>query len=122
MRDGSDAVAGEIEKTLYAGDNVSLIVNLTATSSIFILPSTVTVSVSVVGAAGGLSRTVTLDVPTVPVSTGTGNGAPPFRVSGPSVGSAPSLPPDWLIPLLSFVPVVGVLSYRWWRTRRWTRR
>jgi len=47
-------------------------------------------------------------------------------VSGPTLGSPPNLPPDWLVPFLSFVPaialVVGILTYRWWRTRRWTRR
>jgi dolichyl-phosphooligosaccharide-protein glycotransferase len=117
---------GQVERVLSAGDNITLYVNLTATSSIFVLPGTVAVSVSVVESAGSVSASATLKVPIAPVGTSSSNGAPPVTVTGPSLGSPPNLPPDWLVPLLSFVPaialVVGVLTYRWWRTRRWTRR
>jgi len=115
-----------VERVLTAGDNISLNVNLTATSSIFVPPGTVTVSVSVLNASGATSASFTLNVPIASVGSGTGNGAPPVTVTGPSLGSAPNLPPVWLVPLLAFVPtvalVVGIVTYRWWRTRRWTRR
>jgi hypothetical protein len=42
------------------------------------------------------------------------------------VGAVPSNLPDWVVPLLSFLPaialVLGVITLRWWRSRRWTRR
>ena len=116
--------ASPLAQPLAQGANLTLYVNLTATSSIFVYPGTVTVTVSVLNASGSLSRTVTLNVPVVAVHSTTTPS--PFSVSGPAIGSAPNLPPVWLVPLLTFVPtialVVGVLTYRWWRTRRWTRR
>lgn len=122
----SSNVPGQITKYLAPGDNATFYVNLTATSSIFVAPGTVTVAVSVLNASGSVSRSVTLNVPIVSVSAGAGNGAPPITVTGPSIGPAPNLPPDWLVPVLSFVPalalVIGVLVLRWWRTRRWSRR
>ena len=117
-----------VQTTQYiaAGDNATLYAQLTATSSIFVTPGTVTIALSVLNASGSVSRSVTLAVPIAAVTSGTGHGAPPLVVSGPSLGTAPNLPPDWLVPLLSFVPAIaliaGVLTYRWWRTRRWTRR
>jgi len=117
---------GPVKEFLANGENSTLYVVLNATSSIFVPPGTVAVSLSVLNASGSVSETTILPVPLVQVQAGTGNGTLPVTVSGPSLGSAPNLPPDWLVPLLSFVPaialVVGILSYRWWRTRRWTRR
>lgn len=122
----SSKTPGQIEKSLSAGDNVTLYVELNATSSIFVPPGTVTVAVSVLNSSGSVSLTTTLKVPFAPVGAGQGVGGPPFTVSGPSIGSAPNLLPDWLVAVLAFVPaialVLGVLTYRWWRTRRWTRR
>jgi dolichyl-diphosphooligosaccharide--protein glycosyltransferase len=122
----SGASPGQVERSLPAGTNLSLEVNLTATSSIFVPPGSVTVSVSVVQSSGAVSASTTLKVPVASVAAGTGNGLPPLTVTGPSLGSAPNLPPVWLVPLLSFVPaialVVGVFTLRWWRRRRWTRR
>jgi len=116
----------QVVRSLAAGDNLSLTVNLTATSSIFVPPGTVTVTVSVLESSGSVSASTTLKVPIASVSARTTNGVPPVTVTGPVLGAAPNLPPDWLVPLLSFVPaialVVGILTYRWWRTRRWTRR
>jgi dolichyl-diphosphooligosaccharide--protein glycosyltransferase len=122
----SGATPGQVKRSLNAGDNYSLNVNLTATGSIFLPPESVTLSMTVLESNGGVSRSVTLSVPIATVRAKSANGIPPVSVTGPSLGSAPNLPPDWLVPLLSFVPVialvVGVLTYRWWRTRRWTRR
>jgi hypothetical protein len=122
----SGATPGQVVKSLAAGDNVSLHVNLTATSSVFVPPGTVTITLSVLESSGSVSATTTLTVPIASVSARSTNGVPPVTVTGPSLGTSPNLPPDWLIPLLSFVPaialVVGILTYRWWRRRRWTRR
>jgi len=116
---------GPIEKGLAAGANSTVYVNLTATSSIFVPPGSVTLSLSVLNASGSVATSVTIPVPVVAVRSGT-TGTPPVTVTGPSIGSAPNLLPDWLVALLAFVPaialVAGVLAYRWWRTRRWTRR
>jgi asparagine N-glycosylation enzyme membrane subunit Stt3 len=120
------AASRSFQTFLATGGNTTVYVNLTATSSIFAVPGSVTVSVSVLNASGSVSTALTLSVPTVSVSTGAGHGAPPLTVTGPSVGPSPNPPPDWLVPFLSFVPaialVVGIVTYRWWRTRRWTRR
>jgi len=122
----SRSVSGPLEQALAYGANITMYVNLAATSSIFVPPQSVTVTVSVLNTSGGVSKSLTLSVPVVTVHAGKTLGSPPLTVTGPSVGSAPNLPPDWLVPFLSFVPtialVVGVLTYRWWRTRRWTRR
>jgi len=122
----STVTASPLSQSLAYAGNVTLYVNLTATSSIFVPPASVTVTLSVLNASGSVSTTLTLSVPVVGVHAGKVTGQPPITVTGPSIGSPPNLPPFWLVPLLAFVPtialVVGVLSYRWWRTRRWTRR
>ena len=118
--------AGVISKTLGPGQNQTFFVVLNATSSIFIPPGSVTVVLSVQNASGAVSDSLTLSVPRISVAANGGAGNPPLIVSGPSIGSPPNSLPDWVIPLLAFVPaialVVGVITYRWWRTRRWTRR
>jgi dolichyl-diphosphooligosaccharide--protein glycosyltransferase len=123
---GGNNLTGQLSRYLAAGANATFYANLTATASIFVPPGTVTVTLSALNASGSVSETLTLNVPTASVTAGKGNGAPPLTVTGPSLGSAPNLPPDWLVPLLAFVPaialVAGVLTFRWWRTRRWTRR
>ncbi|MGA8604954.1 MAG: carboxypeptidase regulatory-like domain-containing protein [Thermoplasmata archaeon] len=120
------AATPSLQTYLSTGGNTTVYLNLTATSSIFITPRSATVSLSVLNASGSVSETLTLNVPVVSVSAGTGPGSPPVTVTGPSVGPQPNAPLVWLVPLLSFVPaialVVGVVTYRWWRTRRWTRR
>jgi len=112
--------------SLAAFANSSYSVNLTATSSIFVPVSEVTVQASVVNLSGAYQAVANIPVPTVSIATGTTNGTAPVTVTGPSVGAVPSVLPDWVVPLVSFVPaialVVGVITYRWWRTRRWTRR
>jgi dolichyl-phosphooligosaccharide-protein glycotransferase len=122
----SSTAPNEISAFLAAGANMTLYVNLTAASAVFVPPGTVTVALSVVNATGSISAVDVLKVPVASVSANSGLGQPPVTVTGPSVVGAPNLPPAWLIPLLSFVPaialVVGVVAYRWWRTRRWTRR
>jgi len=122
----SSTLPNEISEYLAAGSNITLYVNLTATSSVFVPPGSVTVALSVLNATGSVSASKVLTVPIASLKASSGIGQPPLTVTGPSVGPAPNLPPVWLVPLLSFVPaialVIGVLTYRWWRTRRWTRR
>jgi dolichyl-diphosphooligosaccharide--protein glycosyltransferase len=107
---------------LNAGQNLSVSLNLTATTSVVLSPGSATVQVTVTDAKGSLTSTVILAVPRPAVGTASGT----FEVTGPSVQTGPSPVPDWFVPLVSFVPalllVLGVVTYRWWRTRRWTRR
>jgi len=103
------------------GENLSFSVSLVAPSAVAPLPGTVSILAYVLEGAGQISSTVTLPVPLVTVNPGHG----PTTVTGPSVGSEPAYP-IWFVPLLSFVPVIalvlGVLSYRWYRSRKWVRR
>jgi dolichyl-phosphooligosaccharide-protein glycotransferase len=114
------------ESTLNAGQNATFEVLLNATSTIFIAPGTVTVSASVGNASGAVQATATLAVPLGSVHPSTPPGGSPLIVTGPSLTGAPPSYPDWLVPVLVFVPAialaVGLLARRWWRTRRWTRR
>jgi asparagine N-glycosylation enzyme membrane subunit Stt3 len=106
--------------------NTTYSVNLTAVEPIFAPVDELTIQASVVFQSGSYQAFATLKVPTVSVRTGTTNGTAAITVTGPSVGPQPSVLPDWVVPLLSFVPalalVLGVITYRWWRSRRWTRR
>jgi hypothetical protein len=109
-----------------AGLNQTLYVELNATGRVFLAPGSVTVSASVLNASGSIAATATILVPFGTVHPTTPPGGATVVVTGPSIGPAPSSLPDWLVPLLVFVPaiglVIGVISYRWWRTRRWQRR
>jgi len=108
--------------SLAAGQNLSVSVNLTASSAFLLPPGTVEVETSVVQTNGSITSSFVLHVPRPAVMTSSGT----LVVTGPSVQSGPSSLPAWFIPLVAFVPalllIVGVVTYRWWRTRRWTRR
>ncbi|MCI4318436.1 MAG: hypothetical protein L3J96_07850, partial [Thermoplasmata archaeon] len=103
------------------GQNSTYSVELISPAGHALPPGTVMVSARVVNGSGGLTLTRTLTVPTVAISAN----ASSVYATGPGIGSPPTYP-DWLIPLLAFVPAIalvsGVLVYRWWRTRRWSRR
>jgi asparagine N-glycosylation enzyme membrane subunit Stt3 len=106
---------------LAPGSNSTFTVLLTSPAHQALPPGTVTVSATVSNLSGGLSRTLTLSVPKLTVSLNNSTAL----VTGPNLGS-PSPYPDWLVPVLVFVPAVAFLVvagvYRWMRTRRWTRR
>ena len=110
--------------TLAPGENSTYYVRLNATGAVFLAPGSVTVSAAVVNSSGSVQTSAQLTIGAGTLRAQSPSGAP-VAVSGPSVGSPPSLP-DWLIPLLSFVPAIalglGLVTYRWWRTRRWTHR
>ncbi len=104
-----------------AGANMSLSVHLTAIGTVGIPPASVVVSLQVLNVTATVRATVTLTVPTLSVSPSPGT----VSVTGPELGS-PSPYPDWLVPMLAFIPaiglMIGVVVYRWNKTRRWVRR
>ncbi|HTW77055.1 MAG TPA: carboxypeptidase regulatory-like domain-containing protein [Thermoplasmata archaeon] len=107
-------------------ENSTYDVSLTAAAPVFVVPGSVTVQASVTNHSGAYQSFVALPIPVASLAPHTSNGTNPLTVTGPVLGTPPPSSPAWLVPLLSFVPaialVVGVLTYRWWRTRRWTRR
>ncbi|MGD0249861.1 MAG: hypothetical protein ABSB97_03085, partial [Thermoplasmata archaeon] len=109
-----------------AAYNETFFVILNATGSVFVPPGSVTVSVSVVNASGGVQRSVVLPIAFGTIQPKTPPGGTPVTVTGPSIGTSPFTLPDWVVPVLAFVPAialaVGIYTYRWWRTRRWNRR
>ncbi len=106
--------------SLSAGQNETLEVSLNATSAVFLPPGTVSLGASVVNATGSAFASASISIPFATVHPNT-----PPKVIGPAIGSPPLLP-DWVVPVLSFVPAIalaiGLATYRWWRTRRWRRR
>jgi dolichyl-phosphooligosaccharide-protein glycotransferase len=109
-----------------AFSNGTYFVNLTTTRSIFVPVSELTVQASVTNVSGAYQAMTTLAVPTSSFAVAGANGTAAATVTGPSIGPAPNNLPDWVVPALVFVPaaalVVGVITLRWWRSRRWTRR
>ncbi len=107
---------------LSAGGNDSLLVNLTANATVFEPPLSVTVEAQVLNVSGSVVTSITVPVPRAVVTPSPSK----TYVTGPSVAGGPSGVPDWLVPLLVFVPAiglaVGLLVRRWLKTRRWTRR
>ncbi len=113
-------ISGPVQ--LAAGVNNTYILNLTARGSIFILPGSVTISAATSSTNSSLVRTSELTVPVVTVAIDPAT----FHLVGAGVGTAPATLPDWLVPVLVFVPalvlLIFVLVWRWNRTRRWERR
>jgi asparagine N-glycosylation enzyme membrane subunit Stt3 len=119
LQSGGTAVHGPL--TVAVGGNTSLTLVLNATRPGASPPGTAMISATCVNRSGGpAATTLTVAVPVASVSV---NGSAVI-VTGPGVGS-PSATPDWLVPLLSFVPAIAFLVvavvYRWYRTRRWAR-
>ncbi|MGI0132569.1 MAG: carboxypeptidase regulatory-like domain-containing protein [Thermoplasmata archaeon] len=106
---------------LQPGANRTYDVLLTSPSAQALPPGNVTVVAHLLNASGSVRASVTLSVPSVPLSVNSSS----IFVTGPGIGSPPAYP-EQLVWLLSFVPaialVVGVVVYRLWRTRRWVRR
>ncbi len=108
--------------SLSAGENESVSLVLNTTGNGALPPGSVTVQATVTNPGTAISQSVVLKVPRPTVSTTPGS----LLVTGVRVQSGPSGLPSWVVPLFAFLPtlllVVAVVSYRWWRTRRWTRR
>ena len=111
---------------LNPGQNATFHIFLNATGSIFVAPGSVTVSASVTNASGGVQEVAVLPLAIGTVGPRAPPGGAPLTVQGPSITSGPSPLPDWLVPLLAFVPALALatlfITYRWWRTRKWSRR
>ncbi len=108
--------------SLSAGENASVDLVLNSTAGLAIPPGSATVLATVLDTGGATTALVQLKVPRPSVTTTPGS----LGVSGVRIGSGPTGVPDWLVPILVFVPalllIAAVVTYRWWRTRRWTRR
>ncbi|MCI4333810.1 MAG: hypothetical protein L3K01_08870, partial [Thermoplasmata archaeon] len=106
---------------LSPGSNTSFQVVLSSPAHQALPPGSVTVTATVANLSGGFSRTVVLKVPTLAITLNNSSAI----LTGPGLGS-PSPYPSWLPPVLAFVPgaafLVVAVTYRWLRTRRWTRR
>ncbi len=109
-----------------AGANVTYYLELNATGPVFLPPGYATVEGSVVNASGAIQSVHEIPVPVAAVHPTSASGNPLLTVTGPNIGSPPSGLPTWVIPVLVFVPALalafGLVAWRWWRTRRWTRR
>jgi asparagine N-glycosylation enzyme membrane subunit Stt3 len=107
--------------SLAPGTNTTFQVQLSSPAHQALPPGSVTLTAVVNNLSGGFSRTVVLKVPTLSLSLNNSTAI----VTGPNLGS-PSPYPTWLFPILAIVPAAAFLviavSYRWFRTRRWTRR
>src|SRR5208283_939059 len=106
--------------TVNSGGNDSIDVVLNATTGHALPPGTVTIAASIPNGTGPSGyRTTTFTVPRLNLSLVSVNGTT-ISVAGPGIGS-PSAYPDWFLPALAFVPalalIVGLLVYRWYRTR-----
>ncbi|MCI4325196.1 MAG: carboxypeptidase regulatory-like domain-containing protein [Thermoplasmata archaeon] len=103
------------------GTNSTFQVELVSPAKQALPPGSVTVTAIVNNLTGGFTRTVVLNVPTVSVSLNNSTAI----VTGPNLGS-PSPYPSWLPSLLAIVPAAALaavlVGYRWFKTRRWTRR
>jgi dolichyl-diphosphooligosaccharide--protein glycosyltransferase len=119
IEQGTTPVSGPV--SIAAGTNSSYEVRLTAPPNTAILPGNVTVVATVLNGSGAITLSTTLAIPQL--SIGISNGT--LIVTGPSIGSAPAYP-DWIFVPIAFAPAVAVaitlVTYRWWRTRRWTRK
>jgi hypothetical protein len=110
--------------SLSFGGNSTITVVLNATSGHGLPPGSVTVGARVLDASGpGVYDTVTIGIPTTNITLTYNNGTA-ITVTGPGIGPTPAYP-DWVVPALCFVPalalVVGLISWRWYRSRRWYR-
>ena len=116
---GRTTVAGPT--TLDRQTNQTYQVVLKASAGAAVLPGTVSVQAQVLNSTSGVVVSTTLTVPTLSLSLNRST----LTVTGPSLGS-PNPLPDWVVVLASFVPaaalLIGLLTWRWWRTRRWRRR
>jgi len=107
--------------SLGPGANESFSVHMAAPSGHSLPPGTVTVFAAVFNASTPAQATNTLSVPHLLVA----DNSTALIVTGPGLGSPPTFP-DWLDPILAFLPAAAflaiVVTLRWYRTRRWVRR
>ena len=106
--------------SLAPGSNLTYTLSLTSPSGQATPPGSATVLATVTNGTQP-TASVTIVVPLASVSLN----STAIVVTGPSVGAAPSYP-DWLVPVLSFVPALALAAFlvarRLLKTRRWSRR
>ncbi len=107
---------------LSPGENLTLTLNLSATTSVAAWPGHATVTGAVLESGGGIVVSRMLGLPTTTVAPGNST----VSVNGPSLGVEPASYTVWLYPFLAFVPAIAIVAIavvvQWNRTRRWTRR
>lgn len=116
---GQSPVVGST--SLAPAVNQTFSVVLKAPNGVAYYPGNVELTAIAVNGSQTVSRTFSAPLPQVALSTNSTG----LIVTGPGLGS-PASYPDWLVPLLAFVPatafVVALVVFRWSRTRRWRRR
>ena len=105
--------------TISAGQSIAFRVALTTTSYAQ-PPGSVVVQAVDLNSSGTVFATYTLPVPSASVNVPQG-----LTLHGPGVGAPPTIP-AWAWTVIAIVPAIAflalLLTVRWWRTRRWTRR
>ncbi|HEY6238311.1 MAG TPA: hypothetical protein VIZ68_03895, partial [Thermoplasmata archaeon] len=103
-----------------AAANQSYTLQLTSPAQQALPPGSATVSAAVLNGSGP-TATVALTIPAFALGLNSSS----IIVTGPSIG-APSQWPDWLVPLLCFVPAIALVAFllarRYLKTRQWDRR
>ncbi len=106
--------------SLSAASNTSYFLQLVSPASQAIPPGTATIQ------ADGLngtrpSATLVLTIPSVTVGLNESS----LLVTGPAIGQ-PSSTPEWVVPLIAFLPAIALVAVlgirRYLKTRRWSRR
>jgi dolichyl-phosphooligosaccharide-protein glycotransferase len=114
-----NSIAVQAPVSFSPGQSITFTVIL-STTSYAQPPETVVVRAAEVNSSGNVQASTELGVPTAFVGSPGG-----LTLSGPNVGTPPLIPAwGWtvfaVVPAAAFLAIV--LSFRWWRTRRWVRR
>ena len=117
VQSAGSAVTGPLSIAVSGNTSVSVVLN--AAQGHATPPGTVTLQATVLNKSGA-SSVLTVAIPVVSIAVN----ASSLVVTGPNIGSPPTTP-DWLVPLLSFVPAIAFVGFlliqRWYSTRRWDR-
>jgi len=115
---GQSKVAPSV--SIAPGGNSSFQIELSSPAAQVISPTTATIQALVLNGSQAMS-TLVLNVPAMSLTLNQTS----LVVTGPSLTSAPTLP-NWVIPLLVFVPTMALVAVlaiqRYLKTRRWSRR
>ncbi len=107
-----------------AETNASVELNLTFTGTHFITPGEATVEATVLNTTHPPTASVTVKVPITKVTVSTSSGSS-VTVTGPGVGPAQTVIPDWELAVFALLPggllLALFIGRRWWKTRRWSK-
>ena len=105
--------------TVSAGQSIAFQVTL-STATTALPPGVVVFQAADLNSSGSVVATLSQPVPSASVSVPHG-----LSITGPGVSHPPAIP-DWAWTVIAIVPALALLAlvftFRWWRTRRWTRR